>query len=95
MRIFTGIALCFVILSRVLPGSQDNSTCNQDDAAQLALKTMRRKGYDMNEYRYEPTDDSISYKVTFILKDTLKEGGGGVITVSKKNCRITRKVFYQ
>ena len=57
-------------------------------AIEVADNVMKHDGADLNMYRRDIVGDSISFKIYYILKDTLMLGGGGMFRVSKKDLTV-------
>ena len=70
--------------------------CSEFKAELLAKKKIEKKGgLDLEELNIQIIEDSLYFEIKFYPKDTKVLGGGGLIKISKSDCKIVEKEFYQ
>lgn len=79
----------------IISCSSRNKLNNKQNCLTIAKEQFKKKGYKLNNYRIEESEDTSYYKVEFLLKDTLIDGGGAFFKILKRNCRIVERKYYQ
>ena len=66
-----------------------------DRAVAVADSVVQEEGYDLQRLERRISQDSTFFLISYVLKDPRPLGGGAVITISREDLRIVRKVFEQ
>ena len=69
--------------------------CNKNEAQKTTDNLMLQKGYNLTSLN-KTIEESLDYfTIKYMPKDTMSLGGGAVIKISKKDCKIVDGKFYQ
>lgn len=71
------------------------SNCNRQNAIVEVERLLRKKKYNLDRYDMSVKEDSLTFIISYELKDELIEGGGMEALISKTDCQAIRLKLYQ
>ena len=96
MKMKRGLFLILLLFfSCRLSKNNQQLSCDHNNAIAIADNMVMKAGYKLSELQRKVEHDTTTYRIIYILKDSLIEGGGAEIIIGKDDCRILDSKFYQ
>jgi hypothetical protein len=72
-----------------------NIPCTKSSAENIADKIIKRKHYILSHYKKNIVETNDEFIIDYAPKDSLTLGGRARLKISKDNCSVIEKIFFQ